>query len=69
MAPTEVLARQHFNGMQQILLELGISSHLLVGSTTQKQKEAIKSDLEAGRVDIIVGTHALLQEDVLFQNL
>lgn len=69
MAPTEILARQHFEGMQEMLMKYQISSHLLVGSTTVKNKQAIKTDLKNGNVDVIIGTHALVQEDVLFKNL
>ena len=69
MAPTEILARQHFNGTQKLLFEFGISSQLLVGSTTAKNKKAIKLDLQAWNLDVIIGTHALVQEDVYFQNL
>lgn len=69
MAPTEILARQHFAGMEKMLIEFGLTSHLLVGSTTAKQKEKIKAELKAGHVDVIIGTHALVQEDVYFHNL
>lgn len=69
MAPTEILARQHFEGMGNILFESGISLELLVGSTTAKNKQRIKEGLKSGNIDIIVGTHALIQEDVLFANL
>lgn len=69
MAPTEILARQHFEWMQELFWDFWISSHLLVGSVTKKQKDAIKTDMKNGNVDVIIGTHALVQEDVLFQNL
>ncbi|MDC0506137.1 DUF559 domain-containing protein [Candidatus Gracilibacteria bacterium] len=69
MAPTEILARQHFNGVQNLLFEFGISSQLLVGSTTGKNKKAIKADLKSGNLDVVIGTHALVQEDVYFNNL
>ncbi|MDD3645918.1 MAG: DUF559 domain-containing protein [Candidatus Gracilibacteria bacterium] len=69
MAPTEILARQHFESTQELLMKYGISSHLLVGSTTKKQKEAVKTDLKNGQIDIVFGTHALVQEDVIFNNL
>ncbi|QFR39020.1 ATP-dependent DNA helicase RecG [Candidatus Gracilibacteria bacterium 28_42_T64] len=69
MAPTEILARQHFASMEGLLLQYQISSHLLVGSLTAKQKKAIKTDMKNGNVDVIIGTHALVQEDVLFHNL
>ncbi|MDD5212813.1 MAG: ATP-dependent DNA helicase RecG [Candidatus Gracilibacteria bacterium] len=69
MAPTEILARQHFEGISEMLLQFGISSHLLVGSTTAKQKEKVKADIKQGNIDVVVGTHALLQESVVFKNL
>nr|MDD3719879.1 ATP-dependent DNA helicase RecG [Candidatus Gracilibacteria bacterium] len=69
MVPTEILARQHFESIQDLLFKYGLSSELLVGSTTEKQKESIKQKLSTGNVDIIVGTHALIQETVIFNNL
>lgn len=69
MAPTEILARQHFHSTQNLLIEFQLTSHLLVGSTTAKQKKEIKSELQAGNIDVIIGTHALVQEDVYFSNL
>ncbi|MFK7779974.1 MAG: ATP-dependent DNA helicase RecG [Candidatus Gracilibacteria bacterium] len=69
MAPTGILARQHFESMQELFLEYKISSHLLVGSLTKKQKEAVKGDLRNGNIDVVIGTHALVQEDVNFHNL
>lgn len=69
MAPTEILARQHFEGMQELFWDFWISSHLLVGSVTKKQKDAIKADLKLWNIDVVIGTHALVQEDVLFKNL
>ena len=69
MAPTEILARQHFNWSQNLLMQFWIKSALLVGSTTKKQKEIIKKDLKNGQIDIIFWTHALVQEDVIFQKL
>jgi len=69
MAPTEILARQHFNASQELLWDFGIKSHLLVWSTTKKQKEIVKDDMKNWNVDIIFGTHALVQDDVVFSNL
>lgn len=69
MAPTEILARQHFEGISEMLLLFWISSHLLVGSTTAKQKEKVKADIKQGNIDVVVGTHALLEESVIFKNL
>ncbi len=69
MAPTEILARQHFASMEKMLIEFGLTSHLLVWSTTAAQKKSIKADMKSGNVDVIIGTHALVQEDVFFANL
>ncbi len=69
MAPTAILATQHFNSMQNILFEFGISSELLIWATTVKQKKEIKEKLKTWNVDVIIWTHALVQEDVLFNNL
>jgi len=69
MAPTEILARQHFASTQNLLIEFGLTSHLLVGSTTAKQKKEIKQALKTGNLDVVIGTHALVQEDVFFHNL
>ena len=69
MAPTEILARQHFEWIQDILIKYQISSHLLVWSTTAKQKKLVKTDLKNWNCDIVVWTHALVQDDVIFNNL
>ncbi len=69
MAPTEILARQHFISMEKMLIEFGLTSHLLVGSTTASMKKSIKDELKKWNVDVVIGTHALVQEDVLFHNL
>lgn len=69
MAPTEILARQHFEWMQELFWDFWLSSHLLVWSVTKKQKDAIKTDLKNWNIDVIIWTHALVQEDVLFKNL
>ncbi len=69
MAPTEILARQHFEWMQDLFIKYNISSHLLVGSLTKKQKEAVKIDIKNGNIDLVIWTHALVQEDVFFHRL
>jgi len=69
MAPTEILARQHFNSMQNFLFEYWISSELLVWSTTAKHKKEIKEKLKTWNLDVIIWTHALVQDDVIFKNL
>jgi len=69
MAPTEILSRQHFEWIQDLLFKYQMSSALLVWSTTAKQKKALKTDLKNWNLDVVVGTHALVQEDVFFHNL
>ena len=69
MAPTEILARQHFDWVQKLLFEFGISSELLVWSTTAKHKKEIKEKLKTWNLDVIIWTHALVQDDVIFKNL
>lgn len=69
MAPTEILARQHFASTGNMLIEFWLTSHLLVWSTKASDKKSIKADLKAWNVDVIIGTHALVQEDVFFSNL
>lgn len=69
MAPTEILATQHFESLTNFFKEYGIRCQLLVGSLTSKNKENILRDLKEGNIDIIVGTHAIIQESVEFYNL
>lgn len=69
MAPTEVLAKQHYKSLQEILNQLDISVDLLVGSMTKKQKENTYTEIFTGKAQIVVGTHALIQEKVEFNNL
>ena len=69
MAPTEVLATQHFETFTKLFNETGIRCELLVGSTKAKEKKEIKERLKNGEIDLIIGTHALIQEDVEFQKL
>lgn len=69
MAPTEILARQHFSGVQDLLMKYWISSHFLVWSLTAKQKQAVKTDIKLWNIDVVIWTHALVQEDVVFNNL
>lgn len=69
MAPTEILARQHFEWVSEMLMQFWISSHLLVWSTTAKQKEKVKADIKSWNIDVVIGTHALLEESVVFKNL
>lgn len=69
MAPTEILAKQHFKSISDILKDMPIQISLLTGSMTVKQKRLALADLESGKTDIIIGTHALFQENVIFKNL
>ncbi len=69
LAPTEILAEQHFSTLTRLFKPLGIEVALLEGSLKAKQKRAIQQDLNEGRVSIVVGTHALIQEGVEFNKL
>ncbi len=69
MAPTEILATQHFQSLSKLFDGTDIKLKLLTGSTKAKDKREIKAALMDGCVDIVIGTHALIQNDVEFQNL
>lgn len=69
MVPTEVLATQHFESFSNYLLSFGIKVALLTGSTNKKQKQTIIEQLESGQIDIVIGTHALIQENIIFKSL
>ena len=69
MAPTEILARQHYTSIKNYFENYDIKIELLTGSLTKKQKEKIYEKLEQGEIDLIIGTHALLNEDAKFSNL
>lgn len=67
MAPTEILAEQHYQSLNSMLAELDIKVRLLTGSTTTADKETIYSELASGEAQVVVGTHALIQEGVQFK--
>ncbi len=69
MAPTEILAQQHYNSLAPLLGSLGMQVALLTGSLSPKKKEALKAALAAGEIDLCIGTHALLTDDTAFANL
>ncbi len=69
MAPTEILAEQHFHSLHKLLSPLGISVCLLTGSMTPKQKTQTRTAIEAGEVKLIIGTHALVSDTTIFHNL
>lgn len=69
MAPTEILAHQHYQGLKVFADQMGLEISLVTGSTRKKARKEILEGLRNGRVHIIVGTHALLEDDVQFLNL
>lgn len=69
MAPTEILANQHFNGITELAKELNINIKILTGSTKTSDRKIIHEELENGTLDILIGTHALLEDKVQFHNL
>ena len=69
MAPTEILARQHFNSLKEVVGDGLVNIELLTGSVKAKQRRAIHEGLENGEIDILIGTHALIEEVVQFKNL
>lgn len=69
MAPTEILANQHFNGITELAKELNINIKILTGSTKTSDRKIIHEELENGSLDILIGTHALLEDKVQFHNL
>ena len=69
MAPTAILATQHLESFEGILSKFGIKTELLIGSTSKKKKEEILARLANGEIDILIGTHSLLEENVVFKKL
>jgi len=69
MAPTEILAQQHFNTLTELLKDMPVGLHLLTGSTSTAERKYILQSLAEGNLSIIVGTHALIEEVVRFKNL
>jgi len=69
MAPTEVLARQHFNSISKLTQNLGINVKLLIGATKKKERTEIHNSLIDGTLHILIGTHALIEDVVMFQNI
>lgn len=69
MAPTEILASQHYESISELVAPIGIHVELLTGSTRKKERERIHEGLLTGDVNLIIGTHALIEDTVLFSNL
>ena len=69
MAPTAILATQHFENFKNLLEELNIRCELLISGITKKKKEDILERLKNGEIDILIGTHAIIEDNVIFKNL
>ena len=69
MAPTEILAHQHYLNMKKLFEGIDISIREILGSTSKKEKDEIKEELKKGNIDIIIGTHSLLNDEIEFNNL
>ncbi len=69
MAPTEILANQHYEGISELLQKMNIKLGLLTGSTKKKQREILHQELRNGEMNILIGTHALIEDTVQFKNL
>ena len=69
MAPTEILAQQHFEGISDLVKDLDVNVALLTGSSKTKQRKVIHEDLESGSLNILIGTHALIEDKVKFKDL
>ena len=69
MAPTEILAEQHYASLSRLLVSLGVSTVLLTGAQTPKQKQQVRQAIADGRAQLVIGTHALLSESTVFSTL
>ena len=69
MAPTEILAEQHYKSISELFFKLDISVELLISKITVKNKKKIKEKIKSGDIQVIIGTHAVIQKDVEFKNL
>ena len=69
MAPTEILANQHFVTIKELLGEMGVKIALLTGSSKTKERKQLHEELESGELKILIGTHALIEDKVKFENL
>jgi len=69
IAPTEILAQQHYNSITNSLIGLNLKIKILTGSTTKKERDVLFKDLKNGEINILIGTHAILEEKVVFKNL
>ena len=69
IAPTEILAQQHFNSIKNSLVDLSLNVKILTGSTSKKERIDLFDDIKNGNVNILIGTHAILEDKVVFNNL
>lgn len=69
MAPTEILAQQHYESISELLEPLGVRAKLLTGSTKKSDRKILHQELESGELDILIGTHALIEDKVKFKDL
>lgn len=69
IAPTEILAQQHYEGILEMMNKLGVKTRFLSGSVKGKKRTQLLADLASGQIDVLVGTHALLEDKVIFKNL
>ena len=69
LAPTEILARQHLESIQSMLKDTGVTSAVLYSGLTSSEKEEIITKVSEGKIDLLIGTHSLLQEDVVFHKI
>lgn len=69
MVPTEILAEQHFLNLGKLFLQFNMNIGFLISGISKEEKERVREDLRNGEIDIIVGTHSLLEEDIVFKNL
>lgn len=69
MAPTEILANQHYSEIKKVLKDYDLNIKLLCGSTSDKEKASIRKELNEGTIQIVVGTHALIEDNICFSNL
>ena len=69
MAPTEILAEQHYHALSRLLTPLGLRLGLLTGSMKEKDKKAVRAVLAEGSIDLVIGTHALITDSTIFRNL
>ena len=69
MAPTEILSNQHFETITQLVEGLGVEVRLLTGSTRKKEREQLLPEVQSGKIQVLIGTHALIEDTVVFGNL